>query len=138
MAVRDPDEDIGGRALLAVVAVLVLAAGLFLGVMSSLDSDDPGDAPLVAACLVGGGLLGLVGAVAGRALGRWLLVGFGALLVGSAVDGFVASLSWGQGLLELVLFGSMTVLGVASLVVAFRSMVVRRRKRQIVDSVARP
>ena len=66
----------------------------------------------------------------GRALGRWLLAGFGVVLIGGAVDGVLESLSWtpGPGRFEFVLFGSMVLFGVLALAVACRSMLARRRR----------
>lgn len=139
MVVRDPDDGIGGRALLAVIAAVMIAAGLFLGVMSAADIDGPGDGLVIAAGLGGGGVLGLAGAVVGRVFGRWLLAGFGVLLIGSAVAGFVESLPRGPGRFGFVMFGSMVVFGVAAMVMAFRSMVALRRRRRsgISPSLAR-
>lgn len=139
MTGRDPDEDLGGRSLLGVLGAGFVVVGLFLFVMSSLDSDGP-RYDWVWGCVAGVGLAGLVGAVVRRALGRWLLAGFGVLLVGGAVDGLLESLTWtsGPGRFEFVLFGSMVLFGVAALVVAFRSMVVRRRdRRQLAGSAER-
>ena len=137
---RDPDEDLGGRSLLGVIAAGFIVVGLLLLVMSYFDSDGPEDAFVVPAWIVGLGLLGLVGAGVGRAFGRWLLAGFGVLLVGGAVDGVLESLSWasGPGRFEFVVFGSMVLFGVAALVVAFRSMWARRRdRRQLAGSAER-
>ncbi len=122
------------------IAAGFIVVGLLLLVMSYFDSDGPEDAFVVPAWIVGLGLLGLVGAGVGRAFGRWLLAGFGVLLVGGAVDGVLESLSWasGPGRFEFVVFGSMVLFGVAALVVAFRSMWARRRdRRQLAGSAER-
>lgn len=136
---RDPDEDLGGRSLLGVLGAGFIVVGLFLLVMSYFDSDGPGDSLWVWGCIVGLGLLGLVGAAVGRALGRWLLAGFGVVLIGGAVDGVLESLSWtpGPGRFEFVLLGSMVLFGVLALGVACRSMLARRRDRPMTASTDR-
>lgn len=130
MADRNPDEDIGGRSLLGVLGAGLFVVGTFLVVMSSLESDGP-RYDWVAGCIVGLGLMGLVGAAVGRALGRWLLTGFGTVLIGAAANGALESLSWTSGadLTWMAFLGSMALFGVIALVVGCRSLLAHRRER---------
>lgn len=66
----------------------------------------------------------LVGAAVGRSLSRWLLAGFGVVLIGGATYVLIESLSFSSGpsRFEVVVVGGMVLFGVSAVVVSWRSI----------------
>ena len=134
-----PDEDEGVRSLLGVVSAGLIVVSLFSVVMSYFDEDSVASNVLVFWGIGFLGLFGMVAAVVGRAFARWVLAGSGVVLIGGAVDFYLESLSWsaGPGRFEFVVVGLMVLFGVFALVVAFRSLLARRRDRRMAASTGR-
>lgn len=124
MALRDPDEDEGVRSLLGVVSAGFTLVGLFLAVMSYFEERPGRSVVLAIFCMVGLGLLGLIGAALGRNISRWLLGGFGVVLIGGSAYVLIHSFSFsaGPGLFEVVVVGGMVLFGVSSVAVSWRSI----------------
>ena len=119
-----PDEDEGVRSLLGVVSAGFIVVGLFLAVMSYFDEGTTRSVVLAIFSIGCLGLLGLIGAAVGRNLSRWLLAGFGVVLIGGAAYVLIESLSFtsGPSWFEVVVVGGMVLFGVSAAVVSWRSI----------------
>lgn len=139
VAAGNPNEGPWVRALLALLGVGFISAALLLVGLWLFDVPAPKRFLVVPLGIGSLGLLGLVGAGVGRAFARWLLAGFGVVLVGGAVAGVIDSYSWSSPVrFVIVVCCSMLLFGVLALVVALRSMLARRRDQLVAASVERP
>ncbi len=127
MVTQHPDRGIGGRALLGLLAAGFTFFGAFIFTMEYPEPRPEGG--LVTLLALPG--LGLLGAGVGRALGRWVLAGYGVILIGGAADLLISSYTRapGPGRSVVVIYATTILLGCLALALAIRSFLARRHER---------
>lgn len=127
---HDPDEGLWGRVLRAVMGMGLVALGLLLSVMMTIDEDARPNDFVSGLVMVGIGAVAVAGAVIGRAFGRWVLLALGLLLLAQATEIGLDLVSYGgvPSRFTVVVMASLVLLGIAAIVVAARQFVLHRRR----------